>query len=106
MWSINYNRVKRQFKKNTVSTKARKIPAGKKPSREKTPQEIWEGAKAQALKSPSYEGYTAPPKGPTYVYLACIPTKRYKLKIMVFENNKQKIKKTSQNPRETQSVTY
>ena len=44
-----------------------KIPAGKKSSKEKTQQEIWVGSMAHALKSPSYEDYTAGSSLPTFV---------------------------------------
>ena len=44
-----------------------KIPAGKKSSKEKTQQEIWVGSIAHALKSPSYEDYTAGSSLPTFV---------------------------------------
>ena len=58
MWRKNYNRAERQFTLNTVN-RGQKKPAEKNPTREKTRQEIWVGSVAHALKSTSYEGYTA-----------------------------------------------
>ena len=59
MWRKNYNRAERQFTLNTVRTEARKNLQKKTPIGKKTRQEIWVGSVAHALKSTSYEGYTA-----------------------------------------------
>ena len=59
MWWKNKNRTERQFTQNTVRTEARKNLPEKTPVGKKTRQGIWVGSMAHALKSPSYEGYTA-----------------------------------------------
>ena len=58
MWWKNKNKAERQFTQNTVRTEARKNLPEKTPIGKKT-QEIWVGSVAHALKSPSYEDYTA-----------------------------------------------
>ena len=85
------DRAEQQFTQNTVRAEASKNPLEKTPIRKKkkTRQEIWVGSIAHALKSPSYEGYTA---------RRSLPLNMYSNKARKILNNFRKRKQTPEIP--------